>query len=254
MHIFSSSFFYCLRLADDKLVLASLEDYILANANDFGHGVTNLSSVMRLLYLYGFYRGLAKVSYQIPYNPEAERILFQLVSKYEWDVVSARIHPISLKWLFQQDRFCEPLSDQIMKFCQSNILSCSHTTSHDKNSCIVNAQAIAELVASGDNYGARLLVCLLTKLVKEDEVQESYLISLVNLVTTIVNMYPAASDELCLNNIGNAIHNLFCEKNHKLSSEMSKPFLVMIFNLLSSVHSETLSDDEIWVAVIMKVN
>ncbi|PON95525.1 Armadillo-type fold containing protein [Trema orientale] len=247
-----TSSLYDERLADEKLVLASLEEYILANGSDFRRGATDSSTVVRLLYLYGFYRGLAKVSYQIPYSPEAERILFQLVNDIEWDLVSSRIHPIALKWLFQQEKFCEPLSDQILKFCRSNISNGSDITFHENNICLVNVQAIAELVASGDNYGARLLICLLTKLVKE-EVQENDIISLVNLLTRIVNISPAASDALFLNNIGNAIHTLYSEKNHTLSSQISMQLFVLIFNILSSVHLETLSDDEIWLAVIMKL-
>lgn len=208
---------------------------------------------MRLLYLYGFYRGLAKVSYQIPYSPEAERILFQLVNDNEWDLVSIRIHPVAMKWLFQQEKFCEPLSDQILMFCRSSISYGSDITFQEKNGCIINVQAIAELVASGDNYAARLLTCLLTKLVKE-EVQENDIISLLNLFTKIVNISPAASDELFLNNLGNAIYTLYSEKNLTLSSQISTPLLYLIFKILSAVHPETLSDDEIWLAVIMKVN
>lgn len=233
--------------------MASLEEYILVNGNDFRHKTAGSSLVMRLLYLYGVYRGQAKVSYQIPYSPEAERIIFQLVNGNEWDLVSARIHPISLKWLFQQEKFCEPLSDQILQFCRSNISQNSGITFPEKNSGTVNVQAIAHLVASGDNYGARLLVCLWTKLVKEED-QESDIISLLNLVIAIISISPAASDELCLNSIGNAIH-IFCnERIHTSSSQMSMTLLVLIFNLLSSAHSETLLDDEIWLAVIMKVN
>lgn len=208
---------------------------------------------MRLLYLYGFYRGLAKVNYQIPYSPEAERILFQLVNDIEWDLFSARVHPVALKWLFQQEKFCEPLSDQILKLSRSTISYGSDITFHEKNSCIINVKAIAELVASGDNYAARLLICLLTKLVKE-EVQENDIIFLVTLLTRILDISPAASDELFLNNIGNAIYIFFSEKNHIMSSQVSTSMLVLIFNIISLVHPETLSDDEIWLAVVMKVN
>ncbi|XP_062105093.1 protein PUTATIVE RECOMBINATION INITIATION DEFECT 1 [Humulus lupulus] len=249
--LFASSL-YDERLADDKLILASLEEYIFVNGSNFQRRVTDSSTVMRLLYLYSFYRGLAKVSYQIQYSPEAERILFQLVNDFEWDLVSARIHPIALKWMFQQEKCCELLSDQILKFCGSSISHGSDITFHEKNPSSFNVQALAELVASGDNYGARILTCLLMKLVKE-EVEENYLISLVNLLTRIVNVSPAASDELFLNNIGNALYTLYSEKNLTFSSEISTPLLVLIFNILSSVHSETLSDDEIWLAVIMKL-
>lgn len=245
-------FIYCLRLADDKLVLASLEDYILVNGSEFRIRVADASFVSRLLHLYGFYRGIAKASYQIPYNPEAERIMVQLVHNEDWDLVSARIHPISLKWLFQQEKFCEPLSDQILKFCESNVACDSDINVQSR--CNVSVKAIAELVSSGDNYGARMFVCLLTKLANE-EAQESDIVHVTTLITRIINICPAVSDELCLENVGNAIHNILSEKIHSLSSQISTPLLVLIFNLLSLAHPETLlDDDEIWAAVIIKVN
>ncbi|KAI5350290.1 PREDICTED: PRD1 [Prunus dulcis] len=41
------------QLADDKLVLASLEQYILINSSDLQGGSTDPSTVMRPVYLYG---------------------------------------------------------------------------------------------------------------------------------------------------------------------------------------------------------
>ncbi|KAL5542709.1 hypothetical protein UlMin_010419 [Ulmus minor] len=245
--ILYASSLYDERLADDKLVLASLEQYIISNCSEFQRGTTDLSSVTRLLYLYGLYRGLAKVSYQIPYSPEAERILIQLVNDHEWDLVSARIHPMSLKWLFQQEKFYGLLCDQILKFCRSNISSSSDIIVHNKSSCILNVQSIVELVAAGDNYGARIFVCLLT------DVQEHDIIALVELLTTIVNISPAASEELCLQNIGNAIHALYHGMSHTSSSQISTAVLLLIFKIISSVQPETLSDDEIWLALITKL-
>ncbi|KAH7521537.1 hypothetical protein FEM48_Zijuj07G0044100 [Ziziphus jujuba var. spinosa] len=239
------------RLADDKVVLSSLEQYILANSSDFQYRSTCSSTVMRLVYLYGLYRGLAKVTYQILYSPEAERILFQLLNETEWDLPSARIHPISLKWLFQQEKICKPLSDQILKFCRSNISNCSTIKDHGKN-CTVNVQALAQLVAAGDNYGATLLVCLLTQMVKE-EVREHEIISLINLMTTIIDIFPAASDQLSLHNIANAIHTFYYESSHEKSSQISMAMLVLIYDILCSVHPETLSDDETWLAVTIKL-
>lgn len=234
------------------MVLTSLEQYMLANSGDFRSGISCSSTVTRLVYLYGLYRGLAKVSYQIPYTPEAERILFQLLNEIEWDLPSARVHPTSLKWLFQQEKICKPLSDQILKLCRSNSSSCSNILDHGRNKCTVSVQALAQLVAAGDNYGATLLVCLLTQMVKE-EVQEHEIISLINLMNTIINIFPAASDQLCLHSIGKGIHTFYYESRWANSSQMSIATLVLIYNILSSVHPGTLSDDETWLAVTVKV-
>ncbi|CAL8992253.1 unnamed protein product, partial [Prunus brigantina] len=51
--ILYTSSLYDERLADDKLVLASLEQYILINSSDLQGGSTDPSTVMRLVYLYG---------------------------------------------------------------------------------------------------------------------------------------------------------------------------------------------------------
>ncbi|CAB4293776.1 unnamed protein product [Prunus armeniaca] len=248
--ILYTSSLYDERLADDKLVLASLEQYILVNSSDLQAGSTDPSTLMRLVYLYGLYRGLAKVSYQIPYSPEAERILFKILNENEWDLPSARIHPISLKWLFQQEKLSTPLSYQLLKFCGKNIGN--GIIVHGKNSHMVNISSIAELIAGGDNHGATLLVSLLTQLL-EKEGHEHDIVSVVHLVGTIINIFPIASDQLCLHGIGSALRNLFCESTYTQSPQISTPVLVLIFKILCSVHHGTLSDDECWLAVTMKL-
>ncbi|KAK9902978.1 hypothetical protein M0R45_001369 [Rubus argutus] len=87
--ILYTSSLYDERLADDKLVLASLEQYILVNSTDLQSGAIDSFTKMMLVHLYGLYRGLTKVSYEIPFSPEAERILFQIVTENEWDLPSA---------------------------------------------------------------------------------------------------------------------------------------------------------------------
>ncbi|XP_024192213.1 protein PUTATIVE RECOMBINATION INITIATION DEFECT 1 isoform X2 [Rosa chinensis] len=196
------------RLADDKMVLASLEQYILVNSSDLQSGATDSFTVMMLLFLYGLYRGLAEVSYQIPYSPEAERILFQIVTENEWDLSSAGIHPISLKWFFQQEKLRNSLSYQLLKFCRRNTSNGSESTAHGKNSHILNVNAIAELIVEEHSYGATILVCLLTELV-QTEGQEQEIISVVNLMATIVDIYPTISDQLCFLGIGNAARTLY---------------------------------------------
>ncbi|VVA35890.1 PREDICTED: PRD1 [Prunus dulcis] len=117
-------------------------------------------------------------------------------------------------WLFQQEKLSTPLSYQLLKFSGKNIAN--GIIVHGKNSHMVNVNLIAELIAGGDNHGSTLLVSLLTQLLEKGH--ENDIISEVNLVATIVNIFPIASDQLCLH-----------------------------------VHHEILSDDECCLAVTMKV-
>lgn len=237
------------RIADDKLVLSSLEKYILVNCGDFQRKLTDSSLVMRLVHLYGLYRGLAKTNYQIPYSSEAERILFKLLDEHEWDLSTARIHPISLKWLFQQDKICKPLSDQILKICRSN----TSIVSNGYNSSYVNVKAIAQLVAAGDNFAATVLVCLLMQLLKE-EFREEEIISLLALMNTIISIFPAASDQLCVHSMGNVIRIFYYESIYMLSLQVSRAMLVFTFNILCLAKSEILSDNETWLPLTTKVS
>lgn len=202
--------------------------------------------------LYGLYRGLAKVGYQIPYSPEAERILFELVAQNEWDLSSATIHFTSLKWLFQQEKIIKPLSYQILKFCRNNSSSGSHIIIHGNDSQNIDVQGLAKLVAAGDNLGAVLLVSLLQQLI-EEEGNERDIISVVNLMVDIINIFPAASDQLSMHGIGNGIQDLFSHSSHSLSQQMFVAIAILIFDILWSVQPETLSDGETWLAVTMKV-
>ncbi|GLT71030.1 hypothetical protein SLA2020_430750 [Shorea laevis] len=133
--ILYTSSLYDERLADEKLVLASLEDYLLVNCSDLQSGAADSLAVMRLVNLYGLFRGLAEMGYRIPYSLKAEGILFQLMTENEWDLPSAGIHSLSLK--------CSNGTDIIV---------------HGRNDQVPYAQAIAELVAAGDNYGATIFL------------------------------------------------------------------------------------------------
>ncbi|XP_004298232.1 PREDICTED: protein PRD1-like [Fragaria vesca subsp. vesca] len=212
------------------------------------------SAILLILYISSLHdeRGLAKVSYQISYSPEAERILFQIVSENEWDLSSARIHPISLKWFFQQDKLRNTLSYQLLKFCRRNTSDGSDITALGKNSHVLNVNAIAELIVGEHSYGASILVCLLTELV-QTEGQEQEIISVVNLMATIVDIYPTISDQLCLLDIGNAARTLYCESSYTQSPQISTVVLVLIFKILCSVQHDTLSGDDSWLAVIVKL-
>lgn len=203
--------------------------------------------------LYSLYRGLAEKGYRIPYSPEAERILFELLIQNEWNLSSAMIHSISLKWLFQQGKIIKPLSYQILKFCRNNCSSGSPIIIHRNNSRCMDVHELAKLVASGDNLGAALMVYLLQQLIEEDG-NEGDIISVVNLMVDIINIFPAASDHLCMHHIGNGIQDLFSRSIPSLSQQMFVAIEILIFDILWSVQPETLSDGGTWHAVTLKVN
>ncbi|CAM8998054.1 unnamed protein product [Rhodiola kirilowii] len=183
--IFYVSSLYSERLADEKQVLDALEQYILGNSCDLYCNAAPLI-IMQLVNIYALYRGLAKMTYQIPYSPEAERILFQVICENEWDFLTPAIHTTAMKWLFQQDKISEPLSLQILKFCRN---SCSYDVMED--SCGRNLiQTFAELVEDGDNYVAMLFVCILKQLFPEelsdDDVWVAMTVKLVENMSTIL--------------------------------------------------------------------
>lgn len=202
--------------------------------------------------LYTLYRGLAKMGYQIPYSPEAERILFELVAQNEWDLSSAMMHFISLKWMFQQEKLIKPLSYQILIFCRNHRSTGSQNIILGNNSQNINVQGLAKLVAAGDNLGAVLLVSLFQQLI-EEEGNDCDIISVVNLMVDIINIFPAASDQLCMHDIGNGIQDLFSHFSRSLSQEMFVAIEILIFNILVSAQPETLSDGGTWLAVTTKV-
>ncbi|KAF8402166.1 hypothetical protein HHK36_013118 [Tetracentron sinense] len=240
------------RLADEKQVLASLEQYILVNNSNFLCGISDSVALMQLLHLYSLFRGIAKMSYQIPYSPEAEKLLFHLVVEKEWDLLSLRIHPTALKWLFQQEKISGPLSNQILNFCRFNSSNRTHTLGHGVNSQMIDTRAIAELVAAEDNFGATHLVSLFKHL-QEEEGQEDDLTSVVNFMAEILNIFPAASNQLCLHGIDNAIHILYYYSSYSSSPQIFRNSSILIFNILRSVHSETLFDHEAWLPVTIKL-
>ncbi|XP_012078523.1 protein PUTATIVE RECOMBINATION INITIATION DEFECT 1 isoform X1 [Jatropha curcas] len=236
------------RLADEKSVLASLEQYILVNSSEATHPLT----MVQLVNLYGLYRSFAKMNYHNYYSPEAEKILFHLLTETEWDLPSSRIHLVSLKWLFQQEKLKKPLSYQILKFWRSNCSNATQIVVNGEHSQIINEQIIAELATSEDSYVARLLVCLLTQQVEEIS-QETDVISIVNLLATIISISPAASEQLCMNGFGNAIRSIYYNPSYFSSPSMFKATSLLVFTVLRSVHPEALCDDEAWLAVTMKL-
>jgi hypothetical protein len=233
-------------------MLASLEQYILVNSSDLLCGVVDPLKMTQLINLYGLSRAAAKMNHQIPYSPEAERILFHLLNETEWDLPSSRIHLESLKWLFQQEKISKPLSNQILKFCRSNSSNRTQIIIHGENNQIMNLQVISEMASSADNHVARLSVCLLIQLA-EEESQEHDIISLVKFLAMITNIFPSASDQLCLHGIGHAIRTLYHNSSCGSSPEASMAMTYLMFNILQSVHPEALCNDEAWLAVTVKV-
>lgn len=228
------------------MVLASLEQYVLLNSSDFHDWTTDNLMVTRLVNFYSLLRGLGNMNYQIQYSREAEDIIFQLINNGKWGLLSARIHSVSLKWLFQQESITESLCHQILKFCRNYNLEGDAMINGSSNQT-VNVQTLAELVSIEDNYGARIFVCILAQLAEEDG-QEHDIISVLNLMATMIHLCPAASNQLSLHEIGTAI------RTQCFSTTTFMPILILVFSTLSSVHPKTLSTDQSWVAVTMKVS
>ncbi|KAH1226931.1 Protein PRD1 [Glycine max] len=248
--IMYTSSLYDERLADEKLILASLEQYILLNRGNFHNRTTDNLTVTRLVNLYSSLRGLGSMNYQIHYSRDAEEIIFQLINNDEWDLLSARIHTVSLKWLFQQENIINSLSHQILKFCRSYNLEEADIIIGN-NYQTVNVQTLSELVSTEDNYGARLFVCLLAQLL-EEEGREYDIICVLNVMATMVLVCPAACEQLSLHGIATTIRT-WCYLSNSLSTTTYMSILILVFNTLSSVHPETLSVDQSWVAITMKM-
>ncbi|KAD7478104.1 hypothetical protein E3N88_01240 [Mikania micrantha] len=243
--ILYTSSLYDDRLADDRMVLASLEQYILLNSSEIlGEFVKPLITEV-FINLYSLYRGLAKITYQIPYSQDAENAIFHIVTGIQSETLSTRIHRTSLKWLFQQERICKYISSQILRWCRrcivyrNQIVICNDIE-------MAKFKEIAELVASGDNYGAKLVVCLLRELVEENG-HEDDIILVLNMVSSVITLFPAASGQLCLNGISLAIQNVY--HHHSSSVEIFNSTCQLVFTTLQSVNSELLYDDNDWIKV-----
>lgn len=237
------------RLADEKLVLASLEQYILVSKSGLLCGCHEPFTVTQLVNIYGFCRSVADASGHTSYSSEAERILFQLVTESEWDMHSSRIHRSSLQWLFKQEKIRNPLCYQVLKICQ--ILGPNGTGTTTVHNQFIGAREIAELVAKGENYAAIILIRLLEQLVEEGV--EHHIILVVNFVSTIVNIFPSSADQLQVHGIGNAIKLLFYEIKNPYSKQTFKAVLLLVVSILKSWRTGMLSNDEAWLAVTVKL-
>lgn len=238
------------RLADDKLVLASIEQFILLNGGEILCGLSPVRLDL-LINLYGLYRGIAKIGYQIPYSADAEKILFHLLVEKDWDLISTRIHFLSLKWLFQQERIFKSLSEQMVKLSQSNKSEGSQIVVSGKYSSKIEVRTIAELIVSGDNFAAMIFVFVLGELVEEDD-REDEIISVVNTITEIIEIHPSASDQMSTHGLAGTLQKL-CDHSVYSYSCIFTATCHLVFIFLQSVQSKLLSDDEVWVAMIIKV-
>ncbi|CAA6667927.1 unnamed protein product [Spirodela intermedia] len=225
------------RIADEDQVLASLEQYILVNGSNFS-----------LIHLYSFTRGVLSAN-GAPYSREAEKTLFCMISEHDWDLLSMGIHPTALKWLFQQDSIGVPLSGQILNFCRSYNTNESQLNKHGKIILVVDIQMLSDLSISEDNYLASILVLLLQQL--EGECQEDDLNLVMNSMLSILNIFPEASNQFCLNNISNAFRTLYY--SHSPFSEVFTTTSLLVFNVLSSAHPEVLSEDGAWLPITVKL-
>ncbi|KAJ4905845.1 putative recombination initiation defect 1 [Raphanus sativus] len=197
-------------------------------------------------------RSLQNKRYQISYSLEAERLVFHLLNEYEWDLGSCDIHLESLKWLFQQENISKSLTYQIQKIAQNNLIGNEVHNVYGDGRQRSLTHWFAKLVSEGDNYAATLLVNLLTHLADKGE-QENDVISVLNLMTTVVSKFPTASNHLSISGIGNAIYRLVCGLTDSSMKTSFATLLVLIFNILASVQPEVLKNDESWDAVFIKL-
>ncbi|GER27846.1 protein PRD1 [Striga asiatica] len=239
------------RIADEKVVLSSLEQFILLNSSNFPCGASASVTIEVVVNLYGLYRGFAKMSYQIPYSLEAEKILFQLLAGKNWDSLSTKIHMTSLTWLFQQEKLCKSLSTQILKFCRCNS-SIGDTVVINRNRQLkVDLNLLAELITMGNNFGAMIFVCLLGDLV-ENNSNDYDIISVLSVCTKIIEIAPVASDRFCINGIDLVLQSIY---NHSSQSfpELFIATCQFVFSLLRSVQPESMTSHEAWAGITVKL-
>ncbi|XP_010532711.1 PREDICTED: protein PRD1 [Tarenaya hassleriana] len=246
--IFHTSSLHNDRLADDKLVLAALEQYILVNRTSYICELSDSLAMLHLVNLYGICRSRQRESYQISYSLEAERIIFHLLNESNWDLCSCDIHLISFKWLFQQENITKGLTHQIRNISQKLVGNELHNV-HGQRSFV---RDFAELVSEGDNYGATLLVHLLAQHAGKED-QENGLIPILNLMIAVICIAPTSSDQLSLQGVGSAIQRLFCGSTNSSSGKTFTTLLLLMFNILASVQPEVLRNDESWFALTIKL-
>ncbi|XP_028551944.1 protein PRD1 isoform X2 [Dendrobium catenatum] len=235
------------RFADDTQVLASLEQYILVNSNNFFCGTGDSLMLAQLVHLYGLYRGSQRDE-KMSYSPEAEKTLLNLLARDDLELFSFGIHPMALKWLFQQERIMTYLSNQILKFCRLSRANESQLIVYSYGSQTMNMQLISELVVSGDNYVAQLLVSLLREL--QGEGGEDDMICVLNTMTEILKKFSDASIQLCMHSFSGAIRSIYYSPN--CSPQLFSSCSLLVFHVLYTTSHNVLSQEGEWLAVTVK--
>lgn len=200
----------------------------------------------QLILLYSGIRGTLSMC-QAPYSPEAEKTVFNLITYKEWDLLSVRVDPVALKWLFQQNEIIGPLSNQILNFCQSNS-SNSTGLQLDRVHSVLDLQTIAKLAVTGDNHLISVLVLILGQVVETG--QEVDALYVLNVINEIIRVFPESSNQFCLCGIANALNSLCGALNYSAILEACS---VTIFNILYSASYKELSDDKGWLVLTLKV-
>lgn len=198
-----------------------------------------------LVHLYAFVRGIS-FSCSIPHSPEAEKTLFHVMARKEWDLLLIRVHPIALKWLFQKEELMEPLSFQLLNFCKT--FCEDKTVMLSNNSQLVDIQMVAELVFLGETNISSLLVSLLSQIVKEGTEDEVF--SVVNVIAEILVIFPCSSVQFTSCGVVDVLASIYCSP---YSSRIKTVCSFLIFNILYSASAMTFSQEDEWLALTMKV-
>ncbi|PKA53941.1 Protein PRD1 [Apostasia shenzhenica] len=198
--------------------------------------------------LYGESRG-SPTGNMMQYSLEAEKILLNLLASEELDLFSISMHPIALKWLFQQEGIMTSLSYLILKFCQIFGANESHFLVSSNGFRPLNIEMVAELVISADNYVAPLLISLLKEL--HEESREDDMTCLLNTLTAIVREFPDASNQFCLNSFACAIRCLYCSAC--CSSKVFIDCSLLVLNVLYAANNKMISQEGEWLAISMKL-
>ncbi|KAJ3675756.1 hypothetical protein LUZ60_004798 [Juncus effusus] len=240
------------RFVDETQILSSLEQYILLNSNNFAPNRTDCIILTQLILLYSHTRNsLSEI--RAPHSSEAEKIIFNLITYKEWDLVSIRVVPLSLKWLFQQDELTDPLSNQILNFCRNyansklNSLNCLNMNGNGFN---LDVKMIAELAVCEGNYVISVMVGLLGRVAetgREDDVM--YVVSVIN---EIVRVFPKISNKFCLCGISGVLSLLFGDFD-SVSCDVFIACLYLTYDILYFVDFNALIHEEEWLALTLKL-
>ncbi|KAK8944306.1 Protein PRD1 [Platanthera zijinensis] len=236
------------RLADDAQILASLEQYILINSDNLFCQLEDSLMLTQVVHLYGLLRD-SLASEKMSYSPAAEKTLLDLLSKYDLELFSLDIHPTSLKWLFQQEEIKASMSNQILKFCRLSGENKSSLTLYSHGCGSANMLSISELVASGDNYVAPLLVSLLIELHQGGE--DDDLVCVMNAMARVLKIFPDASIQFCLHNFAGALRYIYYSPC--CSPQLFTVCSLLVLNVLYAADNNVISQPVEWLAVTMKL-